>query len=168
MKPIVNRVSKSPLITLDLEDFYPIGKRLVFDIAPWLEGGQILIEKQFREAAESHSWPNYKDAFVAIKCSADAIIPSWAYLLVSAYLAPYAKCIVVGDLNLLETVIFTEIINNLDINQFNNKPIIIKGCSNKPIPDTAFTALVKKLKPVVKNIMYGEACSTVPIFKNKS
>ena len=168
MKPIVNRVSKSPLITLDLEDFYPVGKRLVFDIAPWLKGGQILIEKQFREAVSNNSWHEFKDAYVAINCSADAIIPSWAYLLVSAYLVPYAKSVVVGDLNLLETVIFTEIISNLDINQYKNKPIIIKGCSNKPIPDTAFTALVKKLKPVVKSIMYGEACSTVPIFKKKN
>ena len=168
MKPIVNRVSKSPLITLDLEDFYPVGKRLVFDIAPWLEGGLILKEKEFREAVSNNSWHEFKGAYVAIICSADAIIPSWAYLLVSAHLAPYAKSVVVGDLNLLETVIFTEIISNLEINQYKNKPIIIKGCSNKPIPDTAFTALVKKLKPVVKSIMYGEACSTVPIFKKKN
>lgn len=168
MKPIVNRVSKSPLITLDLEDFYPVGKRLVFDIAPWLEGGQILIEKQFREAVLNNSWQQFKDTYVAISCSADAIIPSWAYLLVSAHLAPYAKSVVVGDLNLLETVIFTEIISNLNIEQYKNKPIIIKGCANKPIPDTAFTALVKKLEPVVKSIMYGEACSSVPIFKKKN
>jgi len=167
MEPIVNRVSKSPLITLDLEDFYPAGKRLVFDIAPWLKGGQILIEKQFREAVSNHSWQNYKEAYVAINCSVDAIIPSWAYLLVSAYLEPYAKRIVVGDLNLLETVIFVEIISNLDIEKFKNKPIIIKGCANKPIPNTAFTTLLQKLKPVAKSIMYGEACSSVPIFKKK-
>lgn len=167
MEPIVNRVSKSPLITLDLEDFYPEGKRIVFDIAPWLEGGQILIEKQFREAVSNHLWQNYNGVYVAIYCSVDAIIPSWAYLLVSAYLEPYTKCTVVGDLNLLETVIFAKIISNLDIEKYKNKPIIIKGCANKPIPYTAYTALVQKLKPAAKSIMYGEACSAVPIFKKK-
>lgn len=168
MKPIVNRVANSSLLTLNLEDFYPEGNRVVFDIAPWLEDGLILKEKEFRLTAKNHNWQDYKNTYVAINCSADAIIPSWTYLLLSAYLEPFVKRIVVGDLNLLETVIFADIINNLDIKPYINKPIIIKGCSNKPIPETAFAFLVTKLKPVAKSIMYGEACSTVPIFKKKN
>ena len=167
MEPIVNRIANSALITLDLEDFYPSEKRIVFDISPWLENDLILKEKEFRALAKNHNWQNYNNTYVAINCSTDAIIPSWAYLLISAYLEPYAKKIVIGDLNLLETVIFVKIIDKIDINLFKNKPIIIKGCANKPIPETAFSMLIQKLKPVVKSVMYGEACSSVPIFKRK-
>ncbi len=167
MEPILNRVAKSPLITIDLESFYPSGKRLVFDIAPWLHKGLILKEKDFRKHVSQHNWENYTNTYVALNCSKDVIIPSWAYLLISSNLAPFAKCVVVGDLNLLETIIFTEIINDIDTKQYINKPIIIKGCANKPIPHTAFISLITKLQPVAKSIMYGEACSTVPIFKKK-
>jgi len=167
MEPIENRVAKSLLITLDLEDYYPPEKRVILDIAPWLEKGLVLKEKEFRALAKCYKWEEFKDTYVAINCSTDAIIPSWAYLLLSTYLTPFAKKIVVGDLNVLETVIFTEVIEKIDISPFRNKPIIIKGCANKPIPKTAYTILVQKLKPIVKSIMYGEACSTVPIFKAK-
>jgi len=167
MKPIINRVAKSPLINIDLEDFYPEGKRELIDIAPWLYKGLILKEKEFRIFIEKHNWEDYKDCFVAIYCSTDVIIPSWAYLLISSKLTNYAKLVVVGDLELLETTIYAKIINNLDLAKYKNKPIIIKGCSIKPIPNSAFTMLVKKLQPVVKSLMYGEACSTVPIFKKK-
>jgi Protein of unknown function (DUF2480) len=167
MKPVLNRVAKSPLITIDLEDFYPSGKRVVFDIAPWLYKGLILKEKEFRKQVSQHNWTNYTNTYVALNCSEDVIIPSWAYLLVSSNLTPFAKRVVVGDLNLLETVVFTEVINKLDLKQYINKPIIIKGCAGKPIPQTAFISLISKLQPVAKSIMYGEACSTVPIFKKK-
>ncbi len=167
MKPIVNRVSKSPLITIDLEDYYPSERRVILDIAPWLENKMVLKEKQFRETVKNHNWESYKNCYVAINCSSQAIIPSWAYLLVSSNLAPYAKEQVVGDLDLLETVIFSKIIDNLDLNIYKNKPLIIKGCSNKPIPNSAYVALIKKLQPVAKSIMFGEACSAVPIFKKK-
>ena len=167
MKPIVNRVSKSPLISIDLEEYYPSERRVILDIAPWLENKMVLKEKQFRKTVKNHNWESYKNCYVAINCSSQAIIPSWAYLLVSSNLAPYAKEQVVGDLDLLETVIFSKIIDNLDLNIYKNKPLIIKGCSNKPIPNSAYVALIKKLQPVAKSIMFGEACSAVPIFKKK-
>ena len=124
-------------------------------------------EKEFRKHIENHDWTQYKDDYVALNCSEDAIIPSWAYLLISSELAPYAKKIIVGDLELLETLIFHEVIENLKIENFKDKPIIIKGCSEKPIPNSAFSMLIQKLFPVAKSIMYGEACSTVPLLKRK-
>lgn len=168
MESIVNKVAKSPLITVNLEDFYPKGNRLVLDIAPWLCEGLILKEKDFRAFVAQHPWQQYADSYVAITCSADAIIPSWAYLLVSSHLVNYAKKIVVGDLNLLETVLFSELINTLDLTSYQNKPVIIKGCAKKPIPNSAFSLLVQKLQPLVKSLMYGEACSNVPLFKKDS
>ena len=164
---IVNRVVKSNLVTIDLEDFYPKGKRILFDIADWLYEGLILKEKDFREKVINYNWEQHKDQYVALTCSLDAIIPSWAYLLITTKLAPFVKKTVVGKLELLETVIFQEVIYNLDIRNFKNKPIIIKGCSNIPIPQTAYTMLIGKLQPYVKSIMYGEACSTVPLYKEK-
>lgn len=165
MDYITNRVSKSNLITINLEDFYPKGTRVLLDIEPWLFEGMILKEKDFRNFVAQHPWQQYTDNFVAISCSTDAIIPSWAYLLVSAHLANHAKTIVVGDLNLLETVLFANIINTIDIAIYKNKPVIIKGCAKKSIPNTAFSLLVQKLQPVVKSLLYGEACSSVPLFK---
>ncbi len=164
-KDIVNRVSKSPLQTIDLEELYPIGQRVVLDIKPWLFEEVILKETDFRAFVAAHDWQQYAGAFVALTCSAEAIIPSWAYLLVSTQLYPVAKKVVVGDFVLLETVLFQEVIGALDIAPFANKPVIIKGCANKPIPPTAFLALIQKIQPVAKSILYGEACSTVPLYK---
>ena len=164
---IINRVANSKLINIDLEDFYPEGKRVLFDIKDWLYEGIILKEKDFRASVKNHDWPQYQDQFIALNCSEDAIIPSWAYLLLSAELVPYAKKVVVGNLELLETVIYQEIIQNVDITEYTSKPIIIKGCANKPIPASAFTFLIERLQPIAKTIMYGEACSTVPLFKAK-
>lgn len=164
---IINRVAKSPLVTIDLEDYYPEGKRVIFDISAWLYKGLILKEKDFRESVEQHDFSQYKDNYIALACKTDAIIPSWAYLLITTKLAIFAKKIVVGNLELLETVIFQEIILNLDMTKFKDKPIIIKGCSNKPIPETASTLLVEKLTPTAKSILFGEACSTVPLYKRK-
>ena len=164
---IINRVAKSPLVTIDLEDYYPEGKRVVFDISDWLYKGLILKEKDFRESVEQHDFSQYKDNYIALTCKTDAIIPSWAYLLITTKLAIFAKKIVVGNLELLETVIFQEIILNLDVTNFKDKPIIIKGCSSKPIPETASTLLVEKLTPTAKSILFGEACSTVPLYKRK-
>ncbi len=164
---IVNRVTTSKLITIDLEDFYPEGQRIVFDISKWLFEGLILKEKDFRERVEDHDWSQYKDTYVALSCSTDAIIPSWAYLLITVKLSPFTKKIVVGNLELLETTIFQEIISNIQLDIYKNKPIIIKGCSHKPIPETASVQLIEKLQPVVKSIMFGEACSTVPLYKSK-
>jgi len=166
-KEIVNRVATSKLITIDLEELYPEGDRIIFDISKWLYEGLILKEKDFRENVQQHDWSQYKDSYVSLSCLTDAIIPSWAYLLITAKLSPFAKKIVVGNLDLLETIIFQEIISDLEIDIYKDKPVIIKGCSNKPIPLTVSTQLVEKILPVAKTIMFGEACSTVPLYKRK-
>lgn len=162
---IINRVANSKLVTIDLEDYYPNGNRMLLDIKDWLLEGLVLREKDFRQQALEHNWEQYKNCFVALNCSTDAIVPAWAYMLLATYLEPYATKSVIGDLNALETSIYQEIITGLDITEFKDKPIIIKGCSNKPIPDNAYIQLTTKLKPVAKSIMYGEACSSVPLFK---
>ena len=164
---IINRIANSKLITFDLEDYYPNGDRILFDIKDWLYEGLVLREKEFRKKALEHQWKQYKNCFVALNCSTDAIVPAWAYMLLATYLEPYAIKTIIGDLNALETSIYQEIIAKLDVTQFKDKPIIIKGCSNKPIPDNAYIQLTTKLKPVAKSIMYGEACSSVPLFKKQ-
>ena len=164
---IINRVANSKLITIDLEDFYPSGNRVVLDIKDWLFEEIILKEKDFRENVKNHDWSQYQDSFVALTCSSDAIIPSWAYLLVSAELSNFAKKVVVGNLELLETVIYQNIINQLDVSEYQDKPVIIKGCAEKPIPASAYTLLIEKIQPIARTIMFGEACSTVPLYKRK-
>lgn len=166
-KEIINKVANSKLKTIDLEELYPSGQRIVFDITSWLYEGLILREKDFRAQVENHDWQKYTNSYVSIECSSEAIIPSWAYLLLTTRLSLYAQKVVVGDLVLLETVIFQEIINNFDVTPYQNAPVIIKGCSNKPIPQSAYTLLISKLQPVARSIMFGEACSTVPLFKRK-
>lgn len=164
---IVNRVANSKLVTIDLEDFYPKGSRVIFDVKDWLFEGLILREKDFREQVKNHDWTQYQDSYIALTCSTDAIIPSWAYLLLTTELSVYAKKVVVGSLELLETVLYQEIISKLDIVEYENKPVIVKGCANKPIPPSAYTLLIEKIQPVARTIMFGEACSTVPLFKKK-
>ncbi|WP_248724803.1 DUF2480 family protein [Seonamhaeicola sp. ML3] len=164
---IINRVANSKLVTLDLEDFYPEGKRVLFDIKDWLFEGFVLREKDFREHVKSNDWSQYKDSYVALTCSTDAIIPGWAYMLLSIQLEPFVKKVVIGDLEILETSVYQDIISSLPIEEYEGKPIIIKGCANKPVPQNAYIMLANKLKPVAKSIMYGEACSSVPLFKNK-
>lgn len=164
---IVNRVANSVLKTIDLEDFYPKGERTMLDMKGWLFHELILKETDFREYLKNHDWSQYQNKYVALTCSADAIIPSWAFMLISTYLNPYAKKVVVGDLVNLETSIFQDIINTFSVEEYIGKPIIIKGCAHKPIPETAYIQLIEKLQPVVKSIMFGEACSSVPLFKQK-
>ncbi len=164
---IINRVANSKLITLDLEDYYPAGKRVVLDISAWLFEGFILKEIDFRESVKNHDWSRYQNCYVALTCSTDAIIPSWAYLLISASLTPYAEKFVIGNLELLENFIFQEIIANIPLDKFDNAPVIIKGCSEKNIPNSAYSHLTQRLVPVVKSLMFGEACSSVPLFKKK-
>ncbi len=166
-KEIVNRVANSKLKTFDLEEIYPEGKRVVFDIKDWLYQELILKETDFRNFVENHNWSQYKNSFVAISCSADAIIPSWAFMLVASKITPFANKVVVGNLELLETVIYQELISFLDLKPFLNCPVIIKGCANKPIPNSAYSFLIEKLQPIAKSIMFGEACSTVPLYKAK-
>jgi len=163
---IINRVANSKLVTFDLEDFYPIGKRVEFDIKDWLYKGLVLREKDFRELVEKYNWSQHQNEFLALTCSTDAIIPAWAYMLLVVNLEPFVEKVVIGTLEDLETSNYQDIINLIDEESFRNKPIIIKGCSNKPVPVNAYTMLVKKLKPVAKSLMYGEACSFVPLFKS--
>ncbi|WP_299159776.1 DUF2480 family protein [uncultured Eudoraea sp.] len=167
MSEIVNRVAQSKLLTFDLEDYYPPGKRVLLDIKEWLYEEIILKEKDFRAHVANHDWEQYSDAYVALYCSTEAIIPGWAYMLVSTKLQPYAKKVVLGSLEDLETTLFQAIIEDLDISDFKDKPVIIKGCSNKPVPPNAYLWATIKLQPVAKSIMYGEACSSVPLFKRK-
>lgn len=167
MGDIINRVSNSKLRTFDLEEIYPEGERVVFDIKDWLFHEIILKEKDFRDSVSKHDWSQYKNSFVAITCSIDAIIPSWAFMLISSELTPFANKVVIGNLELLETVIYQELISFLDFKDFANKPVIIKGCADKPIPNSAFAFLIAKLQPIAKSIMFGEACSTVPLYRAK-
>ncbi len=165
---IVNRVANNQnLVTIDLEDYYPEGNRVPFDIKDWLFEGLILREKDFRQQVKDHDWSQYQDQFVALTCSTDAIIPGWAYLLLTSSLFPYTKKVAVGTLETLETILYTEIINNLNVSEYQDKLLIIKGCANKPVPEGAYISLIQKLQPVAKSIMYGEACSSVPLFKRK-
>lgn len=164
---IVNRVTNSQLKTIDLEDFYPKGSRIIIDIKNWLFHELILKEADFREHLKNHNWSQYQNQYIALTCTSDAIIPSWAYMLITTYVSPFAKKVIVGDLKDLETAIFQEIIFNFKVEEFLDKSVIIKGCSNKPIPETAYIQLIEKLQPIVKTIMFGEACSTVPLFKRK-
>lgn len=164
---IINRVANSKLITIDLEDFYPKGKRVLFDIKDWLFEGFVLREKDFRQQVAGFNWSAYKDQYIALTCSTDAIIPGWAYMLISLNLEPFAKKIIVGDLEQLETSIYQDIINELDLTEYEGKPIIVKGCAHKPVPQNAYIMLSNKLKPLAKSIMYGEACSSVPLYKKK-
>jgi len=164
---IVNRVAKSPIITFNLEDLYQHGQRFEIDIKQWLYEGFILKEKEFRQALKDYDWSAYKNGFVALHCSSDAIIPAWAYMLISTYLHPICKKVVIGSLQDLENVLFTEAIKDLDVSIYANKPVIVKGCSEKPVPETAYILLIQKLQPIVKSLMFGEACSAVPLFKPK-
>lgn len=165
MEEITNRVANSGLITIDLGEMYPEGERVLFDIKDRLFQGLILREKDFREFIASHDWSQYKDKYVALTCSADAIIPDWSWMLLASALEPFAKKIVFGDLEKLETVLFDEIISRVDAEQYADQRIVVKGCGDKPVPKSAYIELVRKLQPKVKSIMYGEPCSTVPVYK---
>ena len=166
-KEIVNRVAQSKLITFNLEDYYPKGERKVLDIKDWLYEGFILREKEFRSHVETHDWTEYQDAYVALQCSSDAIVPGWAFMLIASKLQPYAKKVVQGNLDQLETALYQSILENLDVTEFMDKPVIIKGCSNKPVPENAYIMAVARIQDVAKSVMYGEACSSVPWFKRK-
>ena len=164
---IINRVAESKLEVFDLEDFYPSGKRTHIDISQWLEEGFLLREKHFRDALKVYEWTQFQDNYVSISCSTDAIIPAWASILVTIYLAPFAKKIVVGNQENLETAIYQEILPTINYSYYSGKPVIIKGCSKKPVPMSAYVLAAQYLQPFAKSIMYGEACSAVPLFKKK-
>lgn len=164
---IINRVANSKLKVFDLEDYYPKGERILFDIKDWLLEGLVLREKEFRAAVTANDWSQYQDCYVALHCSTDAIVPDWAYMLISIKLQPYSKLTIIGSLDDLETILYSNIISTLDLSVYRDERIIIKGCSNKPVPSNALVLLSQKLKPIAKSIMFGEACSSVPLFKKK-
>ena len=166
-KEIINKVDQSGLTDFNLEDYYPKGERILIDVKNNLFQGLILKEKDFRDFVKNENWKKYKDKFVAITCTADAIVPTWAYMLITTSLQPFAKKIVFGDLKTLETILFQESLSKINTEDFRDKKICVKGCGNLPVPDSAYVEITRILSPVAKSIMYGEACSTVPIMKNK-
>lgn len=162
---IVNKVANSGLITINLEEFYPVGERVIFDVKPLLFQELILKEKDFREFIKSHDWTSYKDKLVAITCTADAIVPTWAFMLISIALEPFAKKIVFGNLETLEAILFSNALTSINFADYKDQRVVIKGCSNLPVATNAYVELVKGLRPFAKSIMYGEPCSTVPLYK---
>lgn len=165
MDEIINKVANSVLEVFDLEDYYPSGTRTQIDISQWLIEGFLLKEKDFREALKNYDWAQFQNHFVAIHCSTEAIIPAWATILVTTYVAPFAKRVVAGNLNDLETSLYQDVLAKIDYSQYQDKPVILKGCSKKPVPESAYIIAVQQLQNVAKSIMYGEACSAVPLFK---
>ncbi|MGB0176462.1 MAG: DUF2480 family protein [Owenweeksia sp.] len=167
LESIPNKIANSGLITIDLEDYYTPGLRMELDIAPWLYEGMILREKDFRQYVKEHDWSAYEDAYVSVHCSEDVIIPQWAYMLLGSSLAPFAQRVVYGSAEVLETILMEEALNQADFSRYTGKRIILKGCGHLPIPPQAYLKMVSCLQPIVKSIMFGEACSTVPIYKKK-
>jgi Protein of unknown function (DUF2480) len=162
---LVNKVSESGLVTLDLEDYYPKEETAVFDMKDHLFMGMILKEKDFRETMKNLDLAPYKGMNVALNCSADAIIPMWAYMLAASYLEPVANEIVFGDADFLHKTLFLKNIAKINTADYNDKRVVIKGCGELPVSETAYVAITSLLRPVAKSIMYGEPCSTVPIYK---
>ena len=154
-------------VQFDLQDLHLKGERVLFDLKPFLFEELILKEKDFREQIKNHDWKSYESKFVALTCTADAIVPTWAFMLVASQLQPFAKKMVFGDLNKLEEELFRTQILKLDLSDYTDKRITIKGCSNVYVPPSAYVEITALLRPIAKSIMYGEACSTVPLFKRK-
>ena len=162
---IINRVAQSTLVTLDLEDYYPRGERVVYDIKDNLFQEMILRERDFRAFVKEHDWSQYQDQYVALTCSVDAIVPTWAYMLLITKLEPYARRVIFGTPETLEAILFQEALQRLDLAQFQDAKVVVKGCGNLPVPTYAYTEITRLLRPVAASIMYGEPCSTVPLYK---
>lgn len=168
ISPIENKVANSGLITLNLEDYFDQGERVVLDIKPWLFMEMILKEKDFREFVKQHDWGSYKGKNVAFTCSADAIIPTWAYMLLAVNIEPFANRYVFGSLETLNTVLYQDALNKVNLEELRDARVIVKGCSDVPVPVSAYVEITHRLAPITKSIMYGEACSNVPIYKKKA
>jgi hypothetical protein len=166
-EPIINKVAESGLISIDLAQYFPTNEIVVFDMKPYLFMELILKEKDFRTSLSTIDWSSYQDKIVGIFCSADAIIPMWANMLIVANLTPFAKAIYFGDENKTRELVLLQEINNIDNSIFEDQRIVVKGCGDTPIGESAYIAITQKLRPVVKSIMYGEPCSTVPVYKKK-
>lgn len=164
-KPLVNRVAASSLITLKLEEYVPDIEFAELDLKEYLFKELLLREKEFRTAMKEHDWSQYQDKVLLVGCSSDAIIPVWAYMLVASHAAPYATDIYQGDRDHYYQLAFRRILDELDPKQYEGERIVIKGCSDKPVPVTAYLELTARLRPYARSIMFGEPCSTVPIYK---
>jgi hypothetical protein len=161
----VNRVAQSALTTLNLEELIHPGERVVYDIKENLFHGLMLREKDFREFVKTHDWTQYDGKNVAIICSADAIVPTWAYMLLASKLQNHAHRYVFGNLEALDQELFHEAIAGIDAEEYRDAKVVVKGCGNIPVPTYAYVAIMQKLLPVVSSVMYGEPCSTVPLYK---
>lgn len=165
---LVNKVAQSGLLTFDLEDHYPAaGKIVSFDLKDHLFRGLILKEKDFREALAATDWQQYAGKILAVYCSADAIIPNWAWMLVAANAEPFAEKVVMGDPAFAIKKYYSDVLNHLDLAAYKDQRVVIKGCSDKEVPPEAYLEITNLLRPLAKSIMYGEPCSTVPVYKKK-
>jgi hypothetical protein len=162
---IVNRVAVSGIVSLDLEELYHPGERVLYDIKDNLWQGMILKEKDFREFLKAHDWTQYKGKNVAIICSEDAIVPTWAYMLLAVQMEPYANAVIFGDLNALEDKLFADAIQKINLSEYEGKRVVVKGCSKVNVPISAYVEISRLLKPIVQSLMFGEPCSTVPLYK---
>jgi len=162
---IENKVEKSGLITIDLVDLIPKGEQFVIDLKDFMFQGLILREKDFRAQLKATDWSVYQDGFVAITNSSEGLIPLWAYMLISSVLEPYASFVTRGNKAHLKGALLRRVIEDIDASEYEGKMVIIKGCGKESIPESSYIIITKKLQPVVKSLMFGEACSTVPIFK---
>lgn len=162
---IENKVEKSGLITLDLVDLIPPGNQVVIDLKDFMYEGIILREKDFRNQLQEKDWSEYQDSFVAVTNSSEGIVPLWAYMLISSALQPYASLVIRGNLAHLKGALLRRSIEAMNESEYSDKRVIIKGCGEETIPESAYITITQKLQPVVKSLMFGEACSTVPVFK---
>jgi hypothetical protein len=162
---IINKVATSGLITFDLEDLYDKNERVIYDLKDNLFMGMILREKDFREFLKTHDWSPYTGKNVAIICSEDAIIPTWAYMLLALKLEPVANAVVFGDLAALEDKLFYDAITKVNPEDYRDARVVVKGCSKVPVPTAAYVEITRKLQPVAQSLMFGEPCSTVPLYK---
>lgn len=167
MSEIVNRVTNSPIVTINLEEIYPREERVVFDLKPFLFQELILREKDFRTTLKEIDWSQYENKWVAITCTADAIVPNWAFMLVATYLDSITLGYAIGDLRELEVMIAEQCLKELDLELFIDRPVVVKGCSDFPIPLFAYGKIISLLQSRAKSIMYGEPCSTVPLYKKQ-
>ncbi|OYX16599.1 MAG: hypothetical protein B7Z16_11215 [Algoriphagus sp. 32-45-6] len=167
MSELINRVANSPIVMIDMEEFYPSEERVVFDLKPFLFQELILREKDFRQSLKDLDWSTYQGKWVAVTCSTDAIIPTWAFMLVCTYLEGSSKGYVIGDLENLEQYIVERMVSALDLDSYAERPVVIKGCSKISIPHIAYGRLISLIQPVARSIMFGEPCSTVPLFKKR-
>ncbi len=162
---IINRVASSPIVSIDLEEYYDKGERVVYDIAINLFQGMILREKDFRLFVKDHDWAQYSGKNVALTCSEDAIVPTWAYMLLTTNLEGIANMVVMGSLETLEYALFQKALAQIDLNTLEGRPVVVKGCGDLPVPESAYVEIARLLKPHVRSLMYGEPCSTVPLYK---